>query len=168
MLLRSTISVELHVQRFLEHKYGVPMPMQSNDHIGKYFFALAENQNNNYDLNILKSKLKPYPGELQIVISETFFLRNGLLLTETAIRDFNNYVSDHIFELLFTTLNFSLVFTPNGGFRFDKAIFTFCQIHGLNEEVFTYERAKKAWYRYRKANNMLIKSKIKKVSPNVP
>lgn len=167
-MLKASISVEPHVQSFLKHKFGDPMPMQNNNHIGKYFFRLAESQDGNYDLNIIKNKLKPYSSEIQIVISQSMYLKNGLLLTETALREFNNYVSDYIFELLFSTMDFTLVFAPNGQFRFDKAILQFSQLHGLNEDVFTYERAKKAWYRYRKRNNGLIKSKLKNVSQIVP
>src|SRR3989304_762290 len=156
MAITSEISVENHVRAYLLKRYGKePFRFTKTDHIGKNFYSIVNDQSTEHDADLFRKKLKPYPAFVMVEISENLYLKNGLLYTETGIREFNNYVSEHIYEILFTTMDFTQEFMGQKKYKYNEALMKFCELQGLDEDNFQYERIKKAWYRHRMRANGL-------------
>jgi hypothetical protein len=127
-----------------------PVPMTKETMYGKFFFSLQEKQ-----LVKVTDLPRVFTASLKVVVSEKLYLREGIFMTADSMKCFNHFVKEHIYELMFANFDFVEEYGMQKRMKIIRAIQVFCDIHGLNEQIFSYERAKKAYYRRRIAINTL-------------
>lgn len=121
-----------------------PVPMTRESMYGKFFLTLQQKQ-----IPGKGDMPKGFTARMKVSISEKLYLREGIFMSCESMKSFNYFVKDHIYELMFENFDFIEDYGLARRMKIVRAIQVFCDRHGLNEQIFSYERAKKAYYRRR-------------------
>jgi hypothetical protein len=140
------VPVKLYIKGFLENEYGQPCPMTRADNIGKHFYKLLEDHNQNHD-----SRYPGFPCVAELGITERVVLDQGSYLTKTNIIEFNNFMTEHIQAKWRDFIDTALRFKPS--MEIKDAIAHFLQEYGLHQDNLPFETIKKDYYRYRCRTN---------------
>jgi hypothetical protein len=150
MEIKIEIDVKPVVKAYLERNFGSPVKLTREKPAGKYFYKLLEKQENHKD-----TEYKQYSQKMVIIVGEDCLFRHGSVVTPTSLIDFNNYVTDNIYELMYLTIEMQEEMSKER-FRIKEAIQYFLDKFSLTEEILSFETAKKAYYRYRERENLKI------------
>jgi len=134
------------VKQYLSNKYGNVIVFKNQSHIEKYFAMLVDKQPRKNDNRQIK-----YTESVVIWVDYDMHLRNGTLLTNTSIRDFNMFVEDQIYDLFITSCDVHGKLTNKKRY-ITEAIETFCQMNNFSEEHMSYDAAIKRYQRHRGIN----------------
>ena len=130
------------VEHFLKTQYGTPCRLKGRSGVAKLFYRLLERPSNKKS-----SMYSGYKNSIDVFITENDFERFGCELTRGDIMEFNNMVTDHIYELM----SMSIV-TQEENIKertIKESIFWWCDYFDFPQEVLSFDAAKKAYYRYR-------------------
>lgn len=136
------------VQAHLHNQYGDPVRFTKGA-TQTLFYSLLEKCIERTDL-----KKNAFEATVDVLITESIYLRRGIYFTNQAARDLNSSVTDMIYDMLFMHMRIAGKLTKTK-LRKKDCIETFCDELQLPEESFSYERCKKAYWRYRNKNNGL-------------
>jgi hypothetical protein len=150
MDIKIEIAVKPIVKAYLERNYGIPARLNKESLAGRYFYKLLEKQENHKD-----TEYKAYPQRVIIIIGEDCLFRHGSSVTPTSLIDFNNYVTDNIYQLMFFSIEMQEEMSQDR-FRIKEAIQSFLDRFNFTEDILSFETAKKAYYRYREKQNPTI------------
>jgi hypothetical protein len=140
------------VKHYLEHCFGSPVYLRQDGVIGKYFFQLVEDANQEYD----KECKNEYTSSVTIKITQSVFLRKGCVLTRTNTRNFNVFVEEYFKSQVYLILD-----TVNqiNSMTIREAIDYAYDRFDMSESVFPMDTLVKAYYRERQRRNALNISK---------
>lgn len=130
------------VEHFLKTQYGTPCRLMGRRGVVKLFYRMLERPSNEHS-----AMYSGYPNKIEIIISESDFKKFGCELTRGDIMEFNNMVTDHIYELMSMSI---VTQEENVKDRSIKdSIFWWCDYFNFPQEVLSFDAAKKAYYRYK-------------------
>lgn len=132
------------VKKWLIRKYGKEPALSTKTAIGISLTYMINKHNRYLDKQVSMSN---YSERIIIRMSADVFFRYGHTLTPTAVCHFNKYVLEEIYGIMFYGIDIETSMLPNRQIK--DCIESFCDRYDFNEEEFSYERAKKAYYRYR-------------------
>jgi hypothetical protein len=150
MEIKIEIDVKPVVKAYLERNFGTPVRLTRDKPTGKFFYKLLEKQENHKD-----TEYKQYSQKVVVIVGEDCLFRHGSMVTPTSLIDFNNFVTENFYELMYLTIEVQEEMSQDR-FRIKEAIQYFLDKFCLTEEILSFETAKKAYYRYRERNNMKI------------
>jgi hypothetical protein len=96
-------------------------------------------------------KMKTYSERIVVHLSANVFFRYGYTLTPTSVCHFNAFVLEEVYSLLFYGIDLECKLAPTTLIK--ESIERFCDANGFDEDIFSYERVKKAYFRFRKRRN---------------
>jgi hypothetical protein len=134
------ICVKPYVKTYLENKFGNPMCLPRKTLIGKYFYSLLEKSNERREKECVE-----YKAKITIKITQDVFFRNGYILSQTSLRDFNFLVEQEIFGKLYNEID-KLI---SKNYLIKDAIYEALEIYHLPPECMSYESIRKNYYRQR-------------------
>jgi hypothetical protein len=140
-MLTCNLPAKNYVKCYLEKSFGNPVRMRKESAIGKYFYRLLEDAEDDQS-----SKYRDYSDCVKIEIPYHVFLKKGCVLTKHSITEFNNFVEDVIKSQMHAMLD---TLIDLQGIEIKKAIDYYYDTFGFDETVFPYETIKKSYYRYR-------------------
>lgn len=136
------IQVKPYVRRFLEMNYGYPIVFTDDTAANRFFLKLLSKPSTLRD-NAYSDQLCTYTEEVEVVISEHVFFRNGWELTKTDTVAFGRYFEDRVkvFMRSFVGLYRSI------GLPLKESILKFQDRFGFDEDTWSYQTIKKDFYR---------------------
>jgi hypothetical protein len=159
-LVKITVPVKPLVKAYLMHNFSDSLhlfpivKLSRNSYVGKYFLNLLKGKRTKYE-----ERMAEYNETIEIFIQNTDAEYFGFHLTNTGITDFNNYISEQIYFLMF--MQCEILLETNDNIKIKQAITLFCSRYNFDESAMSYETAKKAYYRYRKNNDGKIRKYLK-------
>lgn len=129
-------------KHWIEAKYGTPFVLNKKNHTGRYLLSLISKPTH-------RLPLCQFPTSIKVLISESIYVRNGVIFTPDAQRDFDNYIHDLIYDRLFSTQHFLEQLKLEKRVKIKQSIEAFCNAENLPEGVLAYDTVKKRWYRER-------------------
>lgn len=159
-LVKISVPVKPLVRAYLKHNFSDSLnlfpivKLSRSSYVGKFFLNLLKGKRHKYD-----SRMSEYSESIEIFISATDSEAFGMQLTNTGVTDFNNYITDQVYFLMF--MQCEILLEHNENLQIKKAITSFCSRYNFEESVMSYETAKKAFYRYRKNNDKEIRKYLK-------
>jgi hypothetical protein len=148
MDVKIEIAVKPLVKAYLERNFGSPVTLNKESLAGRYFYKVLEKQENHKD-----TEYKGYSEKVIILVGVDCLFRYGSSVTPTSLIDFNNYITDNIYQLMFFSIEMQEEMSQER-FRIKEAIESFLQRFNLTEDILSFETAKKAYYRHREKNNL--------------
>lgn len=172
-MFKVTVQVHPHIEKFIRaYCKQDPIPVTTGNVIGFTLFSLLDK-----DMNYHSKAYKLPERSLEFMIDEFNYKRSGSELAPVKVRIFNELIHDIFKDKLFTTIDTVLLSYPEYRHRkpvteelqhsryskiyrryVDKqvkkpeikdVILNFMKYHDITEEDFSFEAAKKAYYRYR-------------------
>lgn len=92
-----------------------------------------------------------YCERLTVVIGPKYFQDQGFEWPDEIILDFNNYVTRLFYKEFYTAIDFKLATDPEA--KFLVCYNQYIEIFDIDPTFFSYERAKKSYYRYKLAQH---------------
>ena len=149
MSFKIEIPVTPLVRTWLVKKYGESPDLSYNNSLGITLIYMINKGNEHHDSQV---KLENYVQRITIKLSESVFFRYGYTLTPTSVCQFNKYVLEEIYGLMFYGIDLETLAKKK---TIKDCIESFCDRHGISDDDFSFERAKKAYHRYRKRKNLI-------------
>lgn len=138
------------VLKWLKKKHGESPLLSTKNALGITLTYMINKHNTHQDRQI---NMNTYSERIIIRMNADVFFRHGWTLTPTAVCHFNAYVLEEIYNIMFYGIDLECSILPSRLIK--DCIENFCEKHGFDEEIFSYERAKKAYYRYRVSQNIV-------------
>lgn len=134
------------VKRYLINTCGDMIIFRNKTAIEKHFALLVDKQPRKDEC-----KKVNYTEHVIIWVDYDMHLRNGTLLTNCAIRDFNLFLEDIIYDQLISALNLHGKLTARKRY-ITEGIKIFCEMHNFSEDEMSYDAAIKRYQRSRGIN----------------
>jgi len=151
MIFKLEIPVTPLVKQWLTKKYGESPVLSTKNALGNCLIYMINKNSTQHDHQI---KLSSFPERIVVRLNADVFFRYGHTLTPTSVCHFNKYILEEIYAMLFYGIDLECRIIPSRMIK--DCIENFCTTHELNDDVFSYERAKKAYFRYRKSRNTVV------------
>jgi hypothetical protein len=167
MIFGSMFKIEVPVtpvvKKWIVQKHGEIPQLTTKNSLGITLTYMIHMHNTRQDKSV---NMATYSERIVIKLTADIFFRYGFTLTPTAVCHFNKYVLEEIYSLMFYGIDLECERTPTRLIK--DCIENFCDRYDFQEDIFSYERAKKAYYRYRNSQNVVttgIKKNRAELSP---
>lgn len=139
------------VKKWIVNKYGPSPFLTTKNSLGITLTYLITKHDTYKEKQV---NMRTYSETIVIKLSAEVFFRYGWTLTPTSVCHFNKFVLEEIYNIMFYGIDLECELVPTRAII--HAIENFCDKYDFPEEIFSTERAKKAYFRYRKAQNIMV------------